>query len=139
MPLSVMWREVTTMALQTIVGHHGNTRFAAFDTTTLGISLCPPGLQYFVEKLCSAIGSGPVDLPTLTWRSHPEQGFHRSAACVVIERSSALVKAACMPRLAPAETLAVEVMAELMTKGAEERAEGGNLFSDGGPHPETDE
>ena len=37
------------------------------------------------------------------------------------------------------ETLAVEVMAELMTKGAEERAEGGDLFPDGGPHPETDE
>lgn len=58
---------------------------------------------------------------------------------MVIERSSALVKAACMPRLAPPETLTVEVMAELMTKGAEERAEGGDLFPDGGPHPETDE
>ena len=58
---------------------------------------------------------------------------------MVIERSSAPVKAACMPRLAPPETLAVEVMAELMTKGAEERAEGGDLFPDGGPHPETDE
>jgi hypothetical protein len=44
-----------------------------------------------------------------------------------------------MPRLAPPETLAVEVMAELMTESAEERAEGGDLFPDSGPHPETDE
>jgi len=58
---------------------------------------------------------------------------------VVVEGSSTLVKAACMPRLTPPETLAVEVMAELMTKGAEERAERGHLFPDGGSHPETDE
>ena len=93
----------------------------------------------FVEKSRATIGSGPVDPPTLAWRSHPEQGFHRSAACVVIERSGALVKTACMPRPAPPETLAVEVMAELVTKSAEECAEGGDLFPDGGPHPETDE
>ena len=58
---------------------------------------------------------------------------------MVIERSSAPVKAACMPRLAPPETLAVEVMAKLVAEGAEERAERGDLFPDGGPHPETDE
>jgi hypothetical protein len=44
-----------------------------------------------------------------------------------------------MPRLTPPEKLAVEVMAELMTEGAEERAERGDLFPDGRPHPETDE
>ena len=97
------------------------------------------GRRHLVERSRSAICSGPVDPPTLARRTRPEQGFHRSAACVVIERSSAPVKAACMPRLAPPETLAVEVMAELMTKGAEERTEGGDLFPDGGPHPETDE
>ena len=139
MPLSVMWREVTTIALQTIVDNHGHTRLAAFHTTTFGVSLCPPGRQYFVEKLCSAIGSGPVDPPTLTWRSHPEQRLHRSAACVVIERSSASVKAACMPRLAPPKTLAVEVMAKLVAEGAQKRTVRGDLFLDGGPHPETDE
>ena len=58
---------------------------------------------------------------------------------MVVERSSALVKAACMPRLAPPEALAVEVMAELVAEGAEEGAERGDLFPDGGPHPETDE
>ncbi len=98
-----------------------------------------PECSEVVEKSRSTIGSGPVDPPTLAWRSHPEQGFHRSAACVVIERSSAPVKAACMPRLAPPEALAVEVMAKLVAKGAEERAERGDLFPDGGPHPETDE
>ena len=139
MPLSVMWREVTKIALQTIVGNHGHNRLAAFDTTTLGISLCPPGRQYFVETLCSAISSGPVDPPTLTWLSHPEQGLHRSAACVVIERSSALVEAACMPRLTPREALAIEVMAELVAESAQKRTVRGDLFLDGGPHPETDE
>src|SRR5664280_2093214 len=99
--------------MQTIVGNHGHNRFAAFDTTTFGISLCTPGHQYFVEKLCSAIGSGPVDPPTLTWRSHPEQGLHRSAAC--------------------------EVMAELVAESAQKRTVRGDLFLDGGPHPETDE
>ena len=58
---------------------------------------------------------------------------------MVVERSSTLVKAACMPRLSPPEALAVEVMAELVAEGAEERAERGYLFPDGGPHPETDE
>src|SRR5208283_1357512 len=122
--------------MRAIVGNHGHTRFAAFDTTTFAISLCPPGHQYFVEKLCSAIGSRPVDPPTLARRSNPEQGFHRSAACVVIERSSAAVKAACMPRLAPPETLAVEVMAQLVAEGAQKRTVRGDLFLDGGPHPE---
>ena len=58
---------------------------------------------------------------------------------MVVERSSALVKAACVPRLGPPEALAVEVMAKLVAEGAEERAERGDLFPDGGPHPETDE
>jgi hypothetical protein len=44
-----------------------------------------------------------------------------------------------MPRLAKPEALAIEVMAKLVTEGAEERAERGDLFPDGGPHPETDE
>jgi hypothetical protein len=55
----------------------------------------------------------------------------------MVERSSALVKTACMPRLPPPETLAIEVMAELVTESAEECAEGGDLFPDRGPHPET--
>lgn len=117
----------------------GRNCTAAFDTTTFGISLCTPGHQYFVEKSCSTIGSRPVDPPTLSRRSNPEQGFHRSAACVVIERSSAPVKASRMPRLAPPETLAVEVMAKLVAEGAQERTVRGDLFLDGGPHPETDE
>jgi len=93
----------------------------------------------FVEKSRSTIGSGPVDPPTLAGRAHPEQAFHRSAARVVVERSSTLVKAACMPRLTPPEALAVEVMAELMAESAEERAERGNLSPNCGPHPEADE
>jgi len=58
---------------------------------------------------------------------------------VMVKRSSTLVKAARMPRLAKPEALAIEVMAKLVAEGAEERAERGDLFPDGGPHPETDE
>ena len=36
------------------------------------------------------------------------------------------------------KALAVEVMAKLVAEGAEEGAERGDLFPDGGPHPETD-
>src|ERR1035438_3295049 len=95
--------------------------------------------RHLVETSCPTIGTRPVDPPTLARRSNPEQGFHRSAACVVIERSSAPVKAACMPRLAPPEALAVEVMAKLVAEGAQKRTVRGDLFLDGGPHPETDE
>ena len=58
---------------------------------------------------------------------------------MVVERSSTFVKAACMPRLPKPETLAVEVMAELVAEGAQKRTVRGDLFLDGGPHPETDE
>jgi len=58
---------------------------------------------------------------------------------MVIQRSSALVKAACVPRLGKTETLAVEMMAILVAEGAEERAVRCNLLTDGGPHPEPDE
>src|ERR1035438_8482929 len=44
-----------------------------------------------------------------------------------------------MPRLSPPEALAVEVMAKLVAEGAQKRTVRGDLFLDGGPHPETDE
>jgi len=95
----------------------------------IGISLCASGCPTFRREV------------TLhDWfarRSHPEQALHPSSARVMVERSSALVKTACMPRLPPPETLAIEVMAELVTESAEECAEGGDLFPDRGPHPET--
>src|ERR1019366_5446453 len=82
---------------------------------------------HFVEKSRATIGTGPVDPPTLAGRSYPEQRFHRSAACAVVERSSTVVKATCMPRLPKPEALAVEVMAKLVAESAEERAERGDL------------
>jgi hypothetical protein len=42
---------------------------------------------------------------------------------VVVERGSAVIKATGMPRLRESEALAVKVMAKLVAKGAEERAE----------------
>ena len=79
--------------------------------------------RHFVEKSRSTIGSGPVDPPTLAGHPCPEQAFHRRATCVVIQRSSALVKAACVPRFGKTEALAVEMMAKLVAKSAEEGAE----------------
>ena len=96
-------------------------------------------VPHSAEKSHPTVGSRPVDPPALPGHPNPEQAFHRRAACVVIQGCSAFVKAACVPGFWKTEVLAVEVMAELMTKGAEERAEGCDLFLDGGPHPETDE
>ena len=57
---------------------------------------------------------------------------------MVVERSSTLVKSARVPRLAPPEALAVEVMAKLVAEGAQERTVRGNLFPNGGAHPQAD-
>ena len=94
-----------------------------FDTTHNCTSLCAFERRHFVEKSRSTIGSGPVDPPTLSGHPCPEQAFHRRATCVVIQRSSALVKAACVPRFGKTEALAVEMMAKLVAKSAEEGAE----------------
>jgi len=56
---------------------------------------------------------------------------------VVVEHSGALIKTPCVPRPPKSKALAVEMMAELVTKGAEKRAVRGDLFTDGGPHPKT--
>ena len=99
----------------------------------------PCDCLHFVVESRSTIGSRPVDPPTLSGHPGPEQVFHRRATCVVIQRSSAFVKAACVPRFRKTEALAVEMMAKLVAEGAKERSERGDLFPDGGPHPETDE
>ena len=57
---------------------------------------------------------------------------------MVIQQGGALVKAACMPRIAK-QLLAVQVMAKLVAKGVQEGAKRRYLFADGGPHPETDD
>ena len=102
-------------------------------------SFIPRDCLHFVAESRSTIGSGPVDPPTLSGHPCPEQAFHRRATCMVIQRGSALVKAACVPRFGKTEALAVEMMAKLVANSAEEGAEWGDLFPDGGPHPETDE
>ena len=58
---------------------------------------------------------------------------------MVVEHGSARIKAARMPRLFETEVLAVQVMAELVAKSAEERTERSHLLPDGRPHPEADE
>ena len=56
---------------------------------------------------------------------------------MVVEHSGALIKTPGVPRPPKSKALAVEMMAELVTKGAEKRAVRGDLFTDGGPHPKT--
>ena len=57
---------------------------------------------------------------------------------MVVERGSARIKAARVPRLFETEALAVEVMAELVAKRTEERTERSHLLPEGRAHPETD-
>jgi hypothetical protein len=58
---------------------------------------------------------------------------------MVIERSGAFVEAARVPGIAKSKTVEVQMMAELMTKSAQKRSEGGDLFANGRSHPDPDQ
>ena len=79
-----------------------------------------PSVPHCAEKSTATTSSGPVDPPSLARCLQPEQAFHWCVTCMVIERGSARIEAACMPRFMKPEALAVEVMAKLMAECAEE-------------------
>ena len=58
---------------------------------------------------------------------------------MVVEGRGALVETARVPRIAIVESLVVEVMAKLVTQGAQERPERRDPLADGGPHPDADQ
>ena len=58
---------------------------------------------------------------------------------MVVEGGGALVEAACVPRIPEPELLAVEMVAEFVAEGAEERPVGGDLLAHRRPHPHPDQ
>ena len=58
---------------------------------------------------------------------------------MVVQRSGALVKTACMPRVKESEPLKIEMVAELVAEGAEERSERGHLFPHRRASPHADQ
>lgn len=58
---------------------------------------------------------------------------------MMIERGSAFIESASMPGVMESEPVEIQMMAKLMTQCAQERSEGGHLFSDGCSRPDADE
>ena len=85
------------------------------------------------------IGAGPVDAKAAPLYRGPDQVFGWRVARVVVESGSALVEAAGVPGIAELKAVKVEVMAELVAQSAEEGAIAGDVFADGGAHPDADE
>ena len=79
----------------------------------------------------------PIDSPDASRHSNPIKLFDRRASRVVIQNRRALVEPPRMRRAAETESLAVEMVAELVAEGAEKSSEGGDLFFDrrAGPEP----
>src|ERR1700730_105050 len=57
---------------------------------------------------------------------------------MVIQNGCAFVEPARVQRVAKPEPRVVEVVAELVAEGAQERAKRSDLFADGGAHPHPD-
>lgn len=58
---------------------------------------------------------------------------------MMVEGGSALVEPACMPGIRECEAVEVEVMAELVAEGAEERPERSDLFANRRAYPDADQ
>jgi hypothetical protein len=58
---------------------------------------------------------------------------------MVVQRSRALVKTACMPRVRESEPLKIEVVTELVAQSAEEGSERSDLFPHRGTRPHPDQ
>jgi hypothetical protein len=58
---------------------------------------------------------------------------------MMVKRSGSLVEAASVPRVRESETLKIQMVAELVTEGAEECPEGRDLLADSRPHPHADQ
>src|SRR5579862_9747215 len=93
---------------------------------------------------CTLCGRGrvhpsPVDAPALPWHAHPDEFLPGRSPRMVVKKRGALIKAARMRRLAKPESLAIEMVAELMAKRAQERPERRDLLPDGGPRPDANQ
>jgi hypothetical protein len=81
----------------------------------------------------------PVDSPTSACHRNPEQFPQRCSTRIVVQRSGSLVEPASVPRASEAELLEVEMMAELVTEGAQEGAERRDILTNRRSHPHANQ
>ena len=93
-----------------------------------------------LERLCTpSICLGPIDAPTAAGHWRPDKPLLRGAARVVVKHGGTLIETASVPRIGKAELLKIEMMAELMTEGAQKRAERCDFLAHRRPHPYADQ
>jgi len=80
----------------------------------------------------------PIDPEGSVLLLYPHQRAHWSIPGVMIEQRCSLVKAPCMESIGKVKLHHVEMMAELVTERAEQRAKRRDLLKHGGSHPEPD-
>src|SRR6266849_1282753 len=90
------------------------------------------------RRSSAAIRARPVDPPPAAWHWRPEEPLLRGSACVVVEHGGALIETARVWRVSESESLVVEMVAEFVAQGAQERPEGSDLVAHGRPHPDAD-
>jgi hypothetical protein len=88
-----------------------------------------------IGGLLQGIGSAPIDAPPSTGHFYPEELFNRRSTRVVIKHGSSFVKSSGMGRACKTELLAIEVMAELVTKRTQECAKRRDLLAYGSASP----
>lgn len=81
----------------------------------------------------------PVDPPASSRHPHPKQPLRRRPTGVVVKNRSALIESPRMRGLTESESLAIEVMAELVTQGTEKSAERRDLLPYRRPRPDSDD
>ena len=81
----------------------------------------------------------PVDSPTSACHRNPEKRFQGRSPRIVIEHSCPLVETSRVPRVREAKLSEVEMMPELVAKGAQECAERSDFLSNRRPHPHPDQ
>jgi hypothetical protein len=96
--------------------------------------------SFLASRLSGVISTepSPIDPPAFTGHSHPKQFLLWCFTCVMVEDRCSLVETASVGRVSKSEPLKIEMVTELMAQRAEKRAEGGDPFVDGCPHPHPD-
>ncbi len=94
---------------------HEIVRHRASFSYSLAIATLPPCGQ------CCTVRALPVDPPVPARQRGPAQPLRRRSPCMVVERGGALVEYPRVPRIRKPEPLEIEVVAEFVAQGAEER------------------
>jgi hypothetical protein len=84
------------------------------------------------------IRARPIHPPSLTRNLHPVQSLGRCSPDILVEHGGTLVKTSRMPRVRKSKPLKIEMVAEFVAEGAEERSERGDLFPNRRARPYTD-